>query len=155
MKEKETVYELRASEVKLTYNNRIKPSDRVCIKNAEDAAQLMFEYWDFDTIEHVEEMKMLLLNRSHKVLGIVNLSKGGAFGTTVDVRIILQYALKANASAIILAHNHPSGSLRASESDQFLTKRVSDAVKLLDIHLLDHIIITADRQYGAIESSDL
>lgn len=151
MKENDNVIELKASEVKLTYNSKIKASDRICIRNAEDAAELFYNYWDFDKIEHVEEMKLLLLNRSHKVLGVAHLSTGGVIGTTVDIKVICQYAIKANASAVILVHNHPSGSLIASDADKGITKRVSKALGLLDIHLLDHLIITADRKYVTVE----
>jgi DNA repair protein RadC len=59
------------------------------------------ENWDLDSIEHIEEFKLILLTRSNKVLGIASISKGGINGTVTDVRIILQYAIKANASGII------------------------------------------------------
>jgi len=61
---------------------------------------------------------MLLLNRANKVLGITTISEGGLSGTLMDVRMIFQYALKGNASGIIIAHNHPSGNSNPSESDQ-------------------------------------
>jgi DNA repair protein RadC len=60
------------------------------------------ENWDHDSIEHIEEFKLMLLTRSNKVLGIAAISKGGISGTVTDVRIILQYAIKVNASGIII-----------------------------------------------------
>ena len=75
-------------------------------------------------------------------MGVCSISEGGINGTVVDVRIIMQYAIKANANGIILCHNHPSGNLSSSESDKAITKKVKDAGVLLDITLLDHIIIT-------------
>jgi DNA repair protein RadC len=72
-------------------------------------------------------------------------------GSIIDTRVILQYAIKANAHAVILAHNHPSGSLEASEADIKITSRVRDALELVDIKLLDHLIINKDEKYSTIE----
>lgn len=79
------------------------------------------------------------------------MSKGGLSGSIIDTRIILQYAIKANASAVILAHNHPSGSLEASEADIKITNRLRDALELVDIKLLDHLILNRDEEYRTIE----
>jgi DNA repair protein RadC len=95
----------------------------------------------------VEEFKLMLLTRSNKVLGIASISKGGLSGTVTDVRIILQYAIKANASGIIICHNHPSGNLQPSESDLAITRKVKDSAVLMDIQLLDHLIITPEGEY--------
>jgi DNA repair protein RadC len=66
----------------------------------------------------------------------------------VDVKIILQAALRVNASAIILSHNHPSGQLIASSADISITNRVKEAAKLLDMQVIEHIIVTPeDDQY--------
>jgi len=105
-------YTNNISEVKITYKSRIKASDRIKISGAEDAFQVLFDHWDQDTIEHIEEFKILLLNRANMVLGIASLFKGGVVGTVIDSRVIFQYALKANAAQIILAHNHPSGNIK-------------------------------------------
>ncbi|MCK5134277.1 MAG: JAB domain-containing protein [Bacteroidales bacterium] len=103
----------KVSEVKLIYKNHIKPSERIRIEGPQDAFDAFWE----ETIEHIEEMKMLLLNRSNHVLGVVSISRGGTSGTVIDTKLILQYALKANAHGIILAHNHPSGNLNPSDAD--------------------------------------
>ena len=105
------------SEVKLIYRTKVKASQRPQVKTSKDAFELFMEHWDLDSIEHVEEFKLMLLTRSNKVLGIASISKGGINGTVTDVRIILQYAIKSNASGIIICHNHPSGNLQPSESD--------------------------------------
>ncbi len=142
----------KAAEVKLTYKTKVKASERYQIKNAEDAARLLFRTWDMTTIEHVEEVKLILLNRANRVLGIATISKGGLNGSIIDTRVILQYAIKANASAVILAHNHPSGNLNASEADERITKRVKEALNLAEIKLLDHIIINKDEEYLTIDT---
>ncbi len=74
----------KAAEVKLTYITKVKASHRIQIKNAEDAASLFFKIWDMTTIEHVEEVKMILLNRANKVLGVTNISQGGISGSIID-----------------------------------------------------------------------
>ena len=106
-----TVRNWKVSEVKLIYKNKVKAADRIQINNAQDAFGVFWEAWDKEVIEYIEEMKMLLLDRSNKVLGIVSLSKGGTTGTIIDIKLMMQYALRTNAHGIILAHNHPSGNL--------------------------------------------
>jgi DNA repair protein RadC len=120
-------------------------------KAAEDAACLFFMVWDWATIEHIEEVKMIMLNRANRVLGVAHLTRGGLNGSIIDTRVILQYAIKANAAAVILAHNHPSGNLEASEADIRITKTVREALKLIDIELLDHLIQTYEEKYSTID----
>ena len=68
--------------------------------------------------------------------------------TVIDIRMIMVTALQCGASSIILSHNHPSGTLRASEEDKTITRRVKEAGKTLCINLLDHIIVTPDSYYS-------
>ncbi len=135
------------AEVSLIYKSKVKASDRPQVKCSQDAYDLFLQNWDTDTIEHVEEFKVLLMNRSNAVLGIMDVSKGGISGTVTDVRIILQAAIKANASGIIVAHNHPSGNLNPSESDTRLTQKIKEAGNLIDIQLLDHLIVILSNKY--------
>lgn len=89
-----------------------------------------------------EEFWVLYLNNANKVLQKKQISIGGKTGTMVDARIVFKAALEFGATAIILAHNHPSGSLRPSQSDKSLTQKLKLAGDTLDIKLLDHLIIT-------------
>jgi DNA repair protein RadC len=116
---------------------------------------LRIENWDLDSIEHIEEFKLLLMNRSNSVLGILQVSKGGLSGTVTDVRLIYQGAIKANASGIIVCHNHPSGNLNPSESDTKLTQKIKEAGMLMDIQLLDHLIIISDDKYYSFADNGL
>jgi DNA repair protein RadC len=136
--------QITIAEVKLVYRTKVKASDRLQIKCSKDAFDIFMESWDLDSIEHIEEFKLMLLTRSNKVLGIASISKGGINGTVTDVRIILQYAIKSNASGIIICHNHPSGNLQPSESDQAITRKIKDSGLLMDVQLLDHLIITVE-----------
>ena len=89
-----------------------------------------------------EEFWVLYLNNSNKVLFKQQLSKGGITGTLVDVRLLVKKAIELNSVAIILVHNHPSGTLKVSEADKQITKKIKIASSSLDIKLLDHLIIT-------------
>ena len=135
---------LHVAEVSLIYVTKVKPSDRLAVKCSRDAHKIFFDSWNQSTIEHKESFKMLLLNRANKVLGITTISEGGLSGTVTDVRLIFQYAIKGNASGIIVAHNHPSGNSNPSDSDQKITQKIKEAGNLLDIQLLDHIIVTPE-----------
>jgi DNA repair protein RadC len=141
------------AEVKLVYRTNVKASERPQIKTSKDAFDILMETWDMDSIEHIEEFKILLLTRSNKVLGIMDVSKGGISGTVTDVRIILQAAIKANASGIIACHNHPSGNLNPSQSDTKLTQKIKEAGNLMDIQLLDHLIITSEEYYSFADNA--
>jgi len=117
------------------------------IKNADSAFEYLSTAYDESTIGLYEEFMVLLLNRANRVIGCLKLSKGGLTGTVVDLRILYGTALKAMASSIIVAHNHPSNNLVPSQEDRDLTRKIKDAGKLLDIHLLDHLILGIDDNF--------
>jgi DNA repair protein RadC len=85
----------------------------------------------------------------------MDVSKGGISGTVTDVRVILQAAIKTNASGIIVCHNHPSGNLNPSESDSKLTQKIKEAGNIMDIQLLDHLILTTDDNYYSFADNGL
>lgn len=95
-----------------------------------------------------EEFWIVYLNNSNKVLFVGQQSKGGITGTLVDVRLVLKRALELGAVALILAHNHPSGTLRPSEADKQITKKMKAASEALDIKVLDHLIITQKEYFS-------
>jgi DNA repair protein RadC len=89
-----------------------------------------------------EEFWILLVGRSQKVLGKELVSKGGLSATVVDAKVIFSMALQHQATGLIMIHNHPSGSLKPSQEDIYLTKKLAEAGRMLDIKVLDHLIIT-------------
>lgn len=95
-----------------------------------------------------EEFWVLLLNRANRVIKKQQISLGGVHGTVADPKIIFKIALEELASGIIVAHNHPSGNLTASQQDIDLTKKLKEAGKLLEIQLLDHLIIAGKNYYS-------
>ena len=102
-----------------------------------------------------EEFWMILLGRSSKVIGKELISKGGLSGTVADPKIIFHVALQHQASGVILIHNHPSGNLKPSQMDISLTKKLSEAGRLLDIQILDHLIIGDTGYYSFADNSQL
>ena len=136
----------KISEIELTYKNKVKASQRVKITSSRHAYALFRQNWNDLTIDLYEEFKILLLDRGNHCIGIVPISKGGVSGTYVDPKLIFTCALKANSSAIILGHNHPSGNLTPSKADKSLTTKLINGGRFLDIQILDHLIIT-DESY--------
>jgi len=100
-----------------------------------------------------EEFWIIYLNNSNKVIQKNQLSKGGITGTLVDVRLALKTALEVGATGIILAHNHPSGTLKPSNSDKQLTTKLKTAAQSLDIKILDHLIITEKAYFSFADES--
>ncbi len=95
-----------------------------------------------------EQFAIIMMNRANEVIQAIIVSDGGIAGTVADPRRIFKIALESNAASIILGHNHPSGSLRPSESDIKLTKKIKDAGILLDISVLDHLIIGSEKFFS-------
>lgn len=102
-----------------------------------------------------EEFWVLYLNNSNKIIKSAQLSKGGITGTVVDVRLAFKEALQLGAVAIILAHNHPSGTLKPSQPDIQLTKKLKVAGESLDIKVLDHLIITEKAYFSFADENML
>lgn len=105
-------------------------------------------------LEH-EEFWILYLNNSNKVLLKAQLSKGGITGTLVDVRLIMKQSLELGAVGIILAHNHPSGTLKPSAADKEITQKIKKASESLDIKVLDHLIVTQKNYYSFADNQVL
>jgi len=106
-----------------------------------------------DRIDLKEYFWVLLLSRANRLLGTAEICMGKLNCTTVDVREIFQLALLTNAAHIILVHNHPSGSLKPSESDIAITRKIAEFGKIIDVKILDHIIISSE-SHRSIPSVD-
>ncbi len=100
-----------------------------------------------------EEFWIIYLNNANKVLRRFQLSKGGITGTLVDVRLVMKKALDLGAVSLILAHNHPSGTLQPSQADKDITQQIIKAAKTLKIKVLDHLIITQDSYFSFADNN--
>lgn len=95
--------------------------------------QYLRSLWDEDTIELREEFVLLCLNGAHEVLGWVRLHAGGFNHSPVDVRLVIGVALQTASSAVVVAHNHPSGRLNPSAEDLAVTRQIHEAAGLMGI----------------------
>ncbi|MPS71754.1 MAG: JAB domain-containing protein [Chryseobacterium sp.] len=102
-----------------------------------------------------EEFWAIFLNHQNKILYKTCLFRGGIAGSIADVRVIFKTALEHFSTRIIVAHNHPAGSLRPSQEDINITKKINEAGQLLEIELLDHIIIAQNKFYSFKEEGIL
>jgi DNA repair protein RadC len=120
-----------------------KRSESALEKNKITSSASVFELMQpiIGELQH-EEFWIMYLNNSNKVIQKSQLSKGGITGTLVDVRLVLKNALEVGATGLVLAHNHPSGTLKPSEADKQITNKLKIAAESLDIKILDHLIIT-------------
>lgn len=145
----------KVNEIKVSYKGGVKSAFWTKINHSQDAANLLFENWDKDTIEVHEAFKILLLNNSNKVKGVHQISQGGITGTLVDIRLLFATILKSLSVAIILAHNHPSGKLKPSEADINITNKIKRAAKFLDILVLDHLIVAPNGGYYSFKDEGI
>ena len=137
---------IKVAEITLSYSSELCVTSLPQIHCSQDAHEIFRTLWN-KNIGVQEEFNLLLLNRSNKVIGFINLSKGGISSTIVDLKIAFAAVLKSCSSSIVLAHNHPSGNLNPSTQDISLTEKFVEAGKLLEIKILDHLILTPDNQY--------
>lgn len=121
---------------------------KVQIKNSKDSEKYFRELFNPETLEIREEFIVLYLNSNNVTVGFFKVSVGGMTNVLVDVRLVMRQALECYATTIIVAHNHPSGSLKPSEADIKITQKIKDACALFDMRLIEHIILTDNSYYS-------
>jgi DNA repair protein RadC len=134
------------AEIQVSYSLKVKAKNRPVVTSSKDSYDIFIRV--FDNIEYTEKMYAMFLNRANRVLGVRMISSGGIAGTVCDPKNVFQVALKANASSIILCHNHPSGNLRPSDADNILTRKFKEAGIFLDLPVLDHLIASEDSYFS-------
>jgi DNA repair protein RadC len=119
------------------------PTDvnKVKITSSQDANQFLRHLFNADTIEYAEEFIAVFVNNANNTIGYM-VMEGTTNSTLICIHKLFTEALLCGAHGIILAHNHPSGQLRASDADIKLTSEVAVASKMLKIKLIDHLILT-------------
>ncbi|MGM0478070.1 MAG: RadC family protein [Bacteroidota bacterium] len=128
------------------------PQKKIKIAQSRDVYRLMRPY--FADLQH-EEFRVIGLSRANHVIGQQLVSKGGRSGTIADGKLIFKELLDMKATACILCHNHPSGTLRPSEADVRLTKQMHEFGRLIELKVLDHVIFTDEGHYSLLENGDL
>jgi DNA repair protein RadC len=128
---------------------RRRKSETVITKTSITSSKHLYEYIKplLEDLPH-EEFWIILLSRANKIIDKQLIGRGGISETTADIKLIFKKSIESLASGIILAHNHPSGNLKPSQSDINLTKKIVEASKLFDIKVLDHLIIGDGNYYS-------
>lgn len=134
------------SEIKIEYKNPVRYSERVRLDMPDKSAKFLLQIWD--GIEIYEQFKCIYFDVSLNVLGYATISSGGSSIAVVDMRLLFSRALLANAKRIVIAHNHPSGSLIPSEADRRITKKIKKAGQIIEIEIVDHLILTSEGFYS-------
>lgn len=132
--------------------NLEEPASNPQIKSSADIYSIMGP--KIGNLPH-EEMWVLMLNRSNRVVKLQRLTSGGTSNTVFDVKLMLKSALLENAEAIVLCHNHPSGNLNPSAADDSITRLCKQACSTMQISMLDHLIITAKGFFSYADHSRL
>lgn len=143
--ESEVLFQIR--EVEIVYQSK-KLTSMPQVKTSNDIYLILKEVFDKRKLDYKEEFYVVLLNRANFVLGVSRIGVGSTSGVSVNLKEVFQLVLKANASTVILSHNHPSGNLIPSDADLNLTQRIKKGCELLDIQLLDHLIVTSESYYS-------
>lgn len=121
---------------------------QVKVSSSRDLYDVFRAFYNQNQLDLREVMLAAFLDRQMKVLGVMLISVGGKGATVVDTSFIVAMAAKTNASAVALSHNHPSGNLKPSEQDLRITKTVGQALKLIDVSLVDHLIVASNGYYS-------
>ena len=126
----------------LELGNRMLREESEAKENIISNSKDLFDYASESLIDlNHEEFWAIFLNQRNKVTHSQRISMGGLTQTTVDLRVIFKAALENKATALAVAHNHPSGNLKPSTPDKELTRRIAEAGNILNIKLIDHIIV--------------
>ncbi len=128
--------------------------DSIKITSPEASAAYARNFYG-DDLEVFESMFLILLNRQNTVIGWAKISQGGICSTVCDPILVAKYAIETLSKGVILVHNHPSGNNRPSDVDKQLTEKVKVGLRLFDIQLIDHIILTASEYYSFIDNGNL
>jgi len=139
-------YKKRAKTFTIKKNKTDIPSIKV--SGSIDAYEYLTRYLFDDSIGVYESFWLLLLNRNNNITGFVKISQGGVSGTVIDVKLIAKYAIDELSDSVIIAHNHPSGNTSPSQADIDVTKKIKAALKLFDIRVLDHLIVSEEKYYS-------
>lgn len=143
------------AEITLAYRPKIKASQRPKVSCSRQVYEVLLKFWNLDSLEYTEQFQVMLLNRGNRVLGICTISSGGTAGTVVDPKVVFAAGLKANASSIVLSHNHPSGNLLPSEQDKRLTRRLVEIGRALDLPIVDHVILSPEGYFSFADEGEL
>ena len=137
-----TLFNSMVTEVRYDLLYKMPISQCPQITCSKDAYNLMRNCWE--QINYRERFVVIYMNRGNRVIWKHEISAGSTVGTVIDVKMIIKGALDCGAQSMILMHNHPSGTLQASNADLKITKKIQQAAKVMDLTVLDHVILTQE-----------
>jgi len=143
---------LAAFELVKRANRKQKNCNKIYFKTIEDVADYFRKYYGTGT---PEKFVTFYINRNYRLLGELEVSRGGSNAVVVNPQIVIKEAILRDTHILILAHNHPGGSLRPSKDDISLTNLIIDAGKLFSITLCEHVIVTEESCIGLLESATI
>lgn len=132
---------------KISLVRESSPIKKVKIRKSEDTNEYVRQFYNND-IDIYESVFALFLNRQLNTIGWVKISQGSIYGSIIDPILVAKYAIDVLAQSVVIVHNHPSGTLTPSIQDINITNKIKDGLKLFDISLLDHLIITKESYYS-------
>jgi DNA repair protein RadC len=141
-------------QIKIEYLPLIDPSELPQITNAAEAYKAVIQSWDKTNIYLNMEVKLMVLNKAGRLLGIYSVSSGGTDRTFIDPRLIYLTAIGSLAASIILVRNSPGGNLEPSAEDRKSFDELKRAGDLLSINCHDFLIITG-KKYFSLQGGDL
>ncbi|HUZ57330.1 MAG TPA: JAB domain-containing protein [Hanamia sp.] len=127
------------AEIEITYKPII--TDHTIISSSSQAYELIKTLWEKEKINLQEQIAALFFNQSKNIIGWKVLSTGNMTKCIVDLKLLVSLALHCMCTHVMIVHNHPSGNLKVSQPDESITLTIKDALKLIDVQLIDHLII--------------
>jgi DNA repair protein RadC len=131
------------AEVTVSYVLKGSLEDRPKIKECYDVYRIAMQAMDRNALGMQEQFLAIYLNRANTVIG----AKVHFIGVTVDIKVILATAIGLMASGVIICHNHPSGNLEPSSQDKLITAKMKEALELVDVSLMDHLILSPEGKW--------
>ena len=136
------------------YTLKSEKSDflNVKITKSSDIAEFSRNFYS-DDISIYESFFIAFLNQQNNTIGFCKISQGGVTATVVDPLIVAKFVIESLSKNIILVHNHPSGTLKPSQADKDITKKIKEGLKMFDVTVLDHVILTEDSYFSFADNN--
>ncbi len=144
---------MQVTEYSLAVKKIKTPLEKIRITTSKQASDFARQFY-FDDMLIYESFFIMLIDRRNGIKGYAKISQGGIAGTIVDIKIIAKYCIDVLASACIVVHNHPSGITEFSKEDITLSKKLSEALKLIDVVLMDSIVLT-EKDYSSMKDDGI
>ena len=135
------------AEVTVSYVLKGSLEDRPKIRECYDVYRIAMQAMDRNLLGMQEQFLAIYLNRANTVIGAKVHFIGGLSSVTVDIKVILATAIGLMASSVVFCHNHPSGNLEPSSQDKLITAKMKEALELIDVSLMDHLILSPEGKW--------